>query len=166
MRRGFTLVELVIVFSIISVIATASIAILDPVTQFKKASDARKKSDLSQVAKAIETYYQDNGRYPENVSSNDFRIKGLDGDPVDWGASFSPYATQLPKDPFSPSKTYIYLATPDGQAYYLYATLDRGNDPQVCNNGNACTSLSGNGIPNDACGAICNFGISSPNVNP
>lgn len=166
MRKGFTLIELVIVFGIISVIATATIAVLDPVTQFKKASDARKKSDLSQVSKVVETYYQDHGRYPENGSSGDFRIKALDGTMVDWGESWSPYITQLPKDPFAPSKNYVYFATPDGQAYYLYATLDLDNDPQLCDDGNPCSSLAGNGIPTNACGDICNFGISSPNVNP
>lgn len=164
MRRGFTLVELLIVISVLAVLITGLIVVIDPSTQLQKTNDAKRKSDLAQIQRALETYYQDNRVYPPNPSANDYRIKGLDGNTVDWGSSWQPFMSALPKDPSS-SKNYVYYVTSNGQTYYLYASLDRGaNDLQACNGGAACASLPANA----SCGAltICNFGLSSPNVSP
>lgn len=143
--------------------ATGIIVALNPLVQLQKAQDAKRKSDLSQIQKALETYYQDNGRYPS--SSSDNKIKGLDNNAVAWGSSWQPYMSVLPKDPSS-SKSYMYkIAGLDGQTYYLYASLDRGgNDPQACfPDGGSC-----NNAPSDTgCGSgVCNYGVSSPNVSP
>ncbi|MCL5439272.1 MAG: hypothetical protein M1268_04810, partial [Patescibacteria group bacterium] len=71
----------------------------------------------------------------------------------------------LPSDP-NKSKKYVYYSSQDGQSYYLYASLDReGKDPQACNGGNQCTNVPAN----VKCGSatdICNYGATSPNVNP
>lgn len=163
-KNGFTLIELVIVVAIISVLSIFVLSTLDPVSQFQKANDGRRKSDLSQVQKALETYYQDNGRYPSNSAS--FEIISQDAqDPTkEWGTDFSPYMNPLPKEPNS-SKNYIYYAEIGGQAYYLYASLDRGGkDPQACNGGVICANVPAGA----SCGSssVCNYGVSSPNVSP
>lgn len=168
-KRGFTLIELIIVIAIVSLIATATVAVLNPFGQFQKARDAKVKSDLAQVQKALEVYYQDNGRYPPNASQCTYHIQGNNGDGndcIDWGRSWQPYINAMPSDS-TVNHRYLYFVTSNGQAYYLYANLGKGAaDPQSCNNGSACNSLSGNGISGTACGATCNFGVSSPNVNP
>lgn len=145
--------------------ATGIIVAVNPLSQIQKAQDAKRKSDLSQVQKALETYYQDNSRYPS--SSSDYRIKGLDNNAVAWGLAWQPYMSILPKDPSS-SKNYVYFSSSsDGQTYYIYASLDRGgNDPQACfPNGSACSSAAKRNVAT-ACGGNCNYGISSPNVSP
>lgn len=164
-QSGFTLLELIIVIGILSIFSIGAIAVINPVAQFQKANDARRKSDLSQIQKGLEGYYQDNGKYPADNAPSDYRIKGLDGNVVSWGVSWQPYMDVLPKDPSS-SKKYIYYVSSDGQAYFLYASLDMISDPQACNRGAVCPSLSSNGIPDTACGGTCNFGLSSPNVSP
>jgi len=143
--------------------ATGIIVMVNPLAQIQKAKDTNRKSDLSQIQKALETYYQDIGKYPS--STVDYKIKGLDGNSVVWGSSWQPYMATLPKDPSS-SKNYVYNSTsPDGQTYYIYASLDRGaNDSQACNGGAKC-----NGVPSGAgcgTGATCNYGVSSLNVSP
>ena len=166
--KGFTLIELIVVIGILAVLASGLITIFNPFAQFQKAQDAKRKSDLSQIQKSLEVYYQDNGRYPDNPdnpSANDYRIKGLDGNPVSWGQRWQPYINILPKDPNS-TKQYVYYVSPtsNGQGYYLYASLDReGKDPQVCHaDGSKCDN-----VPiNASCGGICNYGISSPNLSP
>lgn len=159
--KGFTLIELIIVAAIIALVATATMAVLNPFTQFQKARDARIKSDLAQIQKSLESYYQDKGGYPSSTAA----YKILDGVTINWGSSWQPYMNVLPKDATS-GHTYVYYSL-GGQSYYIYANLNRGAaDLQACNKGAACTSLSGNGISSVACGGTCNFGVSSPNVSP
>lgn len=159
-NRGFTLIELIIVTAIIALIATASIAVLNPFSQFQKARDSRIKSDLSQIQKALETYYQDKGSYPSSTSG----YKISDSTTINWGSSWQPYMNVVPKDP-TLSNNYVYYA-PNGQSYYIYANLGRGAaDPQICKNLNAngeCPSVPAVNL----CGAKCNFGVSSPNITP
>jgi len=158
-KRGFTLIELLIVIAIIGILAAGVITLVNPVAQFQKARDAGRKNDLSQIKRALEAYYQDIGKYPPTTSTAslpNYSIIGLDGNPVSWGNSWTPYMSILPKDPSSPSKNYVYNAGADGQSYYLYASLDR--------EANNLSNLPANA----SCGAgyVCNYGVSSPNVNP
>lgn len=173
-RNGFTLIELITVIGIIAVLSAMLITVLNPLEQFQKARDAQRKSDLSQVQKALEQYYQDTGSYP--LATNAYQIIGLNSGTIGWGmanANNWPYMNQLPKDPDS-SRTYVYYST--GQSYWLYASLERGGkDPQACNSGNACSSIqSGSGgfptahkcSPTVSTSVTCNYGVSSPNTSP
>ncbi|HZJ18448.1 MAG TPA: type II secretion system protein GspG [Patescibacteria group bacterium] len=159
---GFTLIELITSVAVLAIIATISVVALDPFTQFQKAGDARIKSDLSQIEKSFELYYEDNGKYPDATAS--YKINSLGGE-IDWGTAWQPYMNILPKDPRS-NRNYVYYSPSDGQSYYIYANLNREEDTALCNSdGSACSSLSQNGVTED-CGAVCNFGVSSQNVSP
>ncbi|MBU2632356.1 type IV pilin protein [Patescibacteria group bacterium] len=144
-----------------SILSALVIAILNPSEQFKKANDSRKKSDLSQVAKALEGYYEDNGSYPLSSAG-----KIVDqGAAKEWGDSWQPYMNLLPKPP---SGGYYYVSA-GGDSYYLYAHLER-KDPSLCTPnkpGVACPGVPGQQDFLMVCGGIkCNYGISSPNVSP
>ena len=68
--QGFTLIELLIVIAIIAILAAVVFVALDPATRFQKARDARRQSDLENVAAAIVTYQVDNdGSLPAAVSA-------------------------------------------------------------------------------------------------
>jgi type II secretory pathway pseudopilin PulG len=150
----------------------AIFVLFDPVGLVQKAQDSKRKSDLKDIQKALLQYYKDFGKFPSNPGNclrnvNNCKIVRLDGTTVDWdrGEGFSPYLKTLPRDP-SKNKTYIYYVKPDRQAYYLYASLDRGQDKETCNSGLACSSLAVNGLSPTACGRVCNYGLSSANVSP
>lgn len=167
-EKGFTLIELVIVIGILAILSIFVLAVVNPIEQFAKARDAQRKSNLGQIQKALEQYYQDNGKYPANNGS--YQIVNVNGQAVTWGgaAGWSPYMNLVPSDPIS-TRTYVYYSYSNQQTYILYASLERGTkDPQACNKGNACTSLTGvNGAPSaNSCGLTCNYGISSPNTTP
>lgn len=160
MHFGFTLIELVIVIGIISVLSAVIMVVIDPTAQFQKANDTRRKSDLSQLRKVLEQYYQDVGRYPRYDLAT-YQLKRLDGSTAAWGSSWPPYMSILPKD--SGGRNYVYYGGTDGQSYWLYASLERGaKDPQVCNGGSVCPNVPV-GV---SCGGVCNYGVSSPNVSP
>jgi general secretion pathway protein G len=163
--KGFTLIELLVVLGILGILAAALLAVINPVAQLQKSADAHRKADLESLQRALELFYQDNGNYP--ASSGTYHIEDVNGNPLNWGSSWQTngqtYMNELPKDPVS-TQNYVYYST--GQAYYLYAHLERGaGDPDVCNKGNACTNVP-NGVTCSTGGAVCNYGVSSPNVTP
>jgi len=69
-KKGFTLVELLIVMAIIGLLA--SIVLISLNIAKKKANDAKRLSDLKQIQIALEMYNDENGSYPnQNCSSTD-----------------------------------------------------------------------------------------------
>lgn len=161
MRKGFTLIELLIVIGLVSGLAFIATKIVNPVTQMQIANDEKRKKDLAKIAFGLENYYRQFGSYPLNPDANDYRIKGfkIDHPVIDWGEEWKPFIDVVPKDPSYPSKKYVYYVTYDGQAYYLYASLDRGSKDAMGDT----PILSGG---KNACGGVCNYGISSRNVTP
>lgn len=154
--RGFTLVELLLVVSIIGILAAAVLATLNPITQIQKSRDLQRKSDLAQIQRALEAYYNDNSKYPLSTPGVDYQISG-----VGWGSSWLPYMQKLPVDPLSSLK-YAYQAASDGSWYKLYAKLERGTkDPQACSDGVCGPS----GTPCGGTGG-CNYGVTSSNTTP
>lgn len=165
------MIELITAIGVLTILATLVLAAVNPIEQFRKAQDAKRKSDLAQIQRALEAYYQDFGRYPAYTDSglNTYTINTGDGEEsssIEWGTSWTPYMDVLPIDPNS-SKFYVYESdsTNGFQSYRIYASLDRGtNDPEACSESNGCPNAPGGcGIDADS---YCNFGLSSPNVSP
>ena len=61
-RRGFTLIELMVVIAIIIILA--AIAIPNYLTMTKRAKNSRLASDMATLATALESYKTDWGQYP------------------------------------------------------------------------------------------------------
>ena len=138
--KGFTLVELVLVVAIMGIMSVGIMLTLNPFAQFQKANDARRKSDLAQIQRALEIYYQDHGQYPSAIA---------------WGTSWQPYMNVVPKDPSS-NKNYAYSSV--GQSYFIYASLDKVLSSEQCKGASPCNTNN--------CGGTCNFGVSSPDQTP
>jgi general secretion pathway protein G len=78
--RGFTLIELMIVMTIIGILA--SIAIPSYQRSLIKARESVLMEDLYQMRRAIDSYFADNGKYPDSLESL-AESKYLRGIPVD-----------------------------------------------------------------------------------
>jgi len=61
-KEGFTLIELLVVIAIIGLLATIVLVSLSSARA--KGRDARRVSDLKQIEKALEMFYDNYGRYP------------------------------------------------------------------------------------------------------
>jgi len=158
---GFTLVELLVVMTIIGILAVVSLANFR--TSQMKARDAQRKSDLRQIANALEAYMSDHGGYPP--SSTNGKIKacrcGNGNVECEWGgdsgerefcdANNTVYMSKVPGDPTG-SPNYCYWS--DGKSFKLYAKLENSKDPEA------------KGPYTCAGYASYNFGISSPNISP
>ncbi|MFA6518680.1 MAG: type II secretion system protein [Candidatus Shapirobacteria bacterium] len=66
-QKGFTLVELLIVISLIAILSVGVLATINPIEQRNKATDANTSNDAGEVLNAYERYYTNNSSYPWGV---------------------------------------------------------------------------------------------------
>lgn len=132
--HGFSLVELLITVSIISILI--SIGIASYATINKQSRDTKRKGDIEQIRAALEMYRANNGSYPAAgggswiaASSTTDALIGLTPTLV------STYIPTVPTDPKT-SQTYMYIATSaSGGNYYGYclsAQMESENPPDTC----------------------------------
>lgn len=134
-RRGFTLIELLIVISIIGVLSALLLSNMQDARA--RARDAKRKSDLKQVQKAIEMYRQDENAVPDDGWSA--LTSALEG-----GTAVQ--MREVPEDPLDTGE-YQYVYSWGGQYEYdLIACLENASDPDADDpinpGGSSCTRAS------------------------
>lgn len=122
-ERGFTIVELLVVIVVIAILVALTLPNLFGLQ--KRARDDTRKNDVKNVQQALETYYNDNNRYPATLSALETQ-----------------YINSVPLDP--KGTAYSYTPSPSGCAttggtacasYTLTATLENTSDPAAGSNG-------------------------------
>ncbi len=96
-QSGFTLIELMIVLSIMGILIT--IAQPDLRKSITRARETVLKEDLFQMRDALDQYYADNGKYPSVL-----------GDLVNTQERSKSYLRDIPKDPFTGLADWITVA--------------------------------------------------------
>jgi len=155
-KRGFTLIEVIIVITIIGMLAALSYMIVT--TNINKANDAKRKADLQRISTAFEEYYSDKDCYPDSSILNSCGGSGL----ADWGLA------SIPCDPVSKTP-YCYVTESDTSGnvvkYRLLSTLKYTSDSVIkslgCDTGQYCgweTECDHNGEVG------FNYGVSSLNT--
>ena len=64
MKKGFTLVELLVVIAVIAVLAAVTVVAVNPAKKLAQARDAARKSSLQQIVTSLSTFYTQNASYP------------------------------------------------------------------------------------------------------
>ena len=137
-KFGFTLVELLVVISVISIISTIGYVNLKGTQD--RGRDARRKQDLKAVASALISYYQDNDAYPPPLSNPTTEFTSTS---PDWIPGLTPsYIQNLPTD-VKAGNTYYYkvVGTPR-KDFELWAKLDNPNDKEATGQPNATCNLT------------------------
>ena len=133
-RKGFTLVELLIVISIMAVIAAIMLATLQ--TARGKARDANRYESLIQIRNALNRYYSDFGAYPATPNqwySSEPGDANFSNNSGNWipGLVSSGMIGSLPRDPQGglsantvcatavPAFTRAFVYKSDGKEYKL-----------------------------------------------
>lgn len=144
-RRGFTLIEILIVLAIIGVLllVTSQIYVSH---QLKRARDTTRKIDFKTIANNFEEYYESRGCYPQSlpVCHSQLTLGNLK------------FVSNMPCDPLL-KNSYVYETdgTLCSQWFRLYANLENTQDKSIdevgCRNG---------------CGPDCqyNYGVASSNM--
>ncbi|HRN96582.1 MAG TPA: prepilin-type N-terminal cleavage/methylation domain-containing protein [Candidatus Levybacteria bacterium] len=157
LHSGFTLIELLVVMGVLGTLAAGLVMVINPSGQLGKARDAKRKSDLAQIQRALEVYYDDYNEYPASL--------------LDLKTASASYMEKVPEDPRSPFKYYYRRSVSLGdQGYQLYSHLESPADPQRCPGATADMSTKCSNTNNNDCAVSgvgqCRYGVSSPNTSP
>lgn len=127
MKKGFTLIEILIVVAIIAILASVVLVGLGP-TQ-RAGRDARRIADLRTIQNGLELYYNKCGYYPGPTNAAacaawaTTNFSGMSSALT--GSTLG--ITAVPNDP-SAGKTYYFGSYTNGSTYTLGAVLEDGNN--------------------------------------
>ena len=122
LRKSFTLVELLVVVSVIGILAGIMISIINPERQRQRARDARRRSDLAIVSTALEQYYADHSVYPADTSYTDLRGNGT---------FTNGYLANPPVDPKTDTYDYCYSTNASLQTFVLCSVLEAADSSEL-----------------------------------
>jgi general secretion pathway protein G len=121
-RRGFTLIEIMVVVVILGILAATIIPQFMGTTQDAKISAA--KSQVAELESAIERFYVHMDRYPTTEEGLNVLITAPAGDESKWRG---PYVKMLRADPWGNPYQYVLPGTHHPTSFDLWS---RGADGQ------------------------------------
>ncbi|OGD91017.1 hypothetical protein A3D81_00305 [Candidatus Curtissbacteria bacterium RIFCSPHIGHO2_02_FULL_40_17] len=112
---GFTLIELLVVMAILAVLAAVIMIAINPAKRQKQARDATRKSDIGQIANALNSYFSANSLFPApgGPASSALTALRASGD-----------LKIIPLDPVGNEYQYLISGTGNNSEVALYAVLE------------------------------------------
>lgn len=156
-KLGFTLIEILIVIAIMGILTVITVSQFT--TAKVKARDVARKSDLNTVAKALNTFFADYGRFPKIGDGDNIDIYNLmfNNDEFKDSSGYS-YVKVMPRENGKNLLPFCYVVTDDQKKFALFSALENEND---INYGKYIIDCPGNG----GVGVTYNYAIVSSNAN-
>lgn len=133
-KKGFTLVELLVVVAIIGILMAAVVVAINPLEIMKKGRDSTRLSDMDSLRKAIDIAIADGGTLTVTAAAGDSTVGTRAVNGTGWAnVDVSQYLSALPIDPRNgvsftdaAGNTVIgkYLYFSDGSTYELNTYLE------------------------------------------
>lgn len=99
-KKGFTLVELLVVMGILAVLLTIVLLAINPARQFSQANNTKRRSDVAATLNAINQYASDNrGTLPAGITTTVQTIGSGTGQANICSSLVTRYLAALPTDP-------------------------------------------------------------------
>lgn len=117
-KKGFTILELLIVVAIIGILTAATLVLLSDTRA--RGRDAKRLSDMREIEKALNLYYSSNQNFPISVSTT--TLSGEDA--VSTALENAGFISQLPPDPHHPTLSYEYVTDAGGTEFTLTFCLE------------------------------------------
>jgi len=136
-QKGFSLVELMVVIAIIAIVAAISLASLSAVQ--KNSRDIQRQADLHIIQGALQQYYADKNRYPNELPSltTGGAITNCSGTTTSGCTISKTYISKTPRDPSGTA--YHYLPYTDTTSNPC--TFSGGVENLMCHKYVLCTKL-------------------------
>ncbi len=128
-KKGFTLIELIVVIGIIGVLTSIVIANLN--TARAKGRDSKRAGDIKQLQLALENYFTNNLAYPVCADTSCLSVLA------------PTYLPSVPADPLGPSHPYGYTAA-TANTYCLGVTLEVINGATLGSSASCTTNVPAN----------------------
>lgn len=128
-KAGFTLVELLVVISIIGILSSLSTISVNVARE--RARDAKRKADISQLRLALYLYFDDNLRFPETPNMTfqadgsfftNYLVENINGTCLTCTYT---YMARVPLDPLNEAE-HLYHYNSDGRTFILSYYLEGG----------------------------------------
>ena len=125
LKKGFTLIEILIVIAIIVIMSTVVIVALNPTKRFQDARNSRRQSDVESILTAIhQSIVDNNGTMPAGISTTEQQLgtcvsggatlcTGASAACLNLSASLSAYLKTMPIDPNGSAATTGYSVVAD-----------------------------------------------------
>jgi prepilin-type N-terminal cleavage/methylation domain-containing protein len=129
LKQAFTLIELLVVIAIVGILS--GLIIVSMSNAINAAKDAKIKSDIGTISKAVLVYAANNNSYPSGdiypctIGGGTTRCTTLE-------SNLAQYLTAIPKTPSNGFYTYSYFGT--GPSFTLQSTLSTGSVYQYNSN--------------------------------
>ncbi|MCK5592372.1 MAG: prepilin-type N-terminal cleavage/methylation domain-containing protein, partial [Candidatus Pacebacteria bacterium] len=157
--KGFTLVELLVVISIVAVIVSVTVVFLGQTRA--SARDGKRQTEMHTLETTLQQYHSDHGNYPKEETGIIVEEQYQDEAGTFYMEMKDEYLTSSPKDPlYASGKTYVdaegidrdygyrYVTNDDGSEYALFNGLETSGDYiESYSSGSAGETIGWEGVP-------------------